>query len=70
LAKEYLIAFPCCEVEGCHLKSVEIHHIGGRENEHLTDTNKFMAVCRKHHENIHDNPVEAKEKGYKTTRSI
>ena len=69
LRQEYLIAFPCCEVEDCHLKVVDIHHMAGKENGRLNDVAHFMAVCRKHHNHIHDDTVNAKSKGYSVTRS-
>ena len=69
LAKEYLEAYPCCEVEGCHLKSVEVHHMGGKENERLLDTDKFFAVCRKHHEEITEHSRKAINDGYSVSRT-
>ncbi len=70
LRKQYLEAYPCCEVEECNLKSVEIHHKEGREGERLTDTNNFMAVCHSHHEHITVNSKDAIEKGYSKLRTI
>lgn len=69
LRKEYLQLYPVCEVDECNLKSVEIHHQRGRENDRLLDTAYFLAVCHKHHVDIHDDTVDAKEKGYSVTRS-
>jgi hypothetical protein len=69
LRKEYLLMFPVCEVDDCNLKSVEIHHQRGRENDRLLDTTYFLAVCHKHHVEIHDDTQKAKAKGYSETRS-
>jgi hypothetical protein len=69
LSKEYLEAYPCCEVEGCHAKSVEVHHMGGRQNEDLTNTDLFLAVCKVHHHEITVNSKWAIENGYSVMRT-
>ena len=38
-----------CEVEGCHRKSVDIHHIHGRGKGKDVIEN-LMGLCRTHHE--------------------
>jgi hypothetical protein len=42
----------------------EIHHTNGRENEKLNDTEYWIAVSRRGHTWIHENPKEAREKGW------
>lgn len=69
LRAEYLALYPVCEVEDCHLKAVEIHHQKGRENERLLDTNYFMAVCHKHHNEMTEHSKAAIEKGYSVSRT-
>lgn len=70
LRKEYLQLYPACEIDECNLKSVEIHHMKGRENDRLLDTTYFLAVCRKHHEDIHADTQWAKDNGLSVTRSV
>lgn len=69
LRREYLELYPACEVEECNLKAVEIHHQRGKEGERLLDTNFFMSVCRKHHEEITEHSKEAVEKGHSVLRN-
>lgn len=69
LRKEYLEAFPACEVEDCHNKSKEVHHKKGRENDLLTDTNYFMAVCHSCHHLITTDSAWAISKGYSYLRT-
>lgn len=69
LRREYLEAYPACEVEDCNNKSSEIHHMAGRENEKLTDVNKFMAVCKTCHHRITTDSAWAIEKGYSYQRT-
>ena len=45
-----------CEYEGCESREVEVHHKKGRSGKLIYDTNFFMAVCRKHHIFIENNP--------------
>jgi hypothetical protein len=40
-----------CEVEGCHRKSVDIHHIHGRGKGKDVIEN-LMGLCRTHHEMV------------------
>ncbi len=68
LRKEYMEAFPACEVEDCHNKSKELHHKKGREGDLLTDTNYFMAVCPGCHQRITTDSAWAIEKGYSYSR--
>ena len=66
--KDYLIAFPHCEVKKCRKDSTDIHHKKGRVGSLLTDDNYFMAVCRGCHSEIELNPIWAKENGYSLDR--
>lgn len=49
--------------------ATEIHHIKGRDNKWLNDINYWLAVSRNGHIWIHNNPIEAEEKGYLIKRS-
>lgn len=69
LRKEFLEANPCCGIEGCYLKSVDVHHKEGRENDKLTDVTKWLPICRKHHSEITENSREAIEKGISVSRT-
>lgn len=68
LRKEYLDLYPVCEVPECNLKAVDIHHQRGRSGDMLTNVSYFMAVCRKHHIEIENNPNWAKEQGFSFKR--
>jgi hypothetical protein len=70
LRKQYLEAYPACEVENCNNKSSEIHHQKGRSNEMLTDTNYFMAVCKSCHHKITIDSQWAIKNGYSIIRSV
>lgn len=70
LRKDYLEAYPVCEVVECQRKATEIHHQHGRENEKLTDVNFFLAVCRPCHERITLDPKWAIDNGYSFPRTI
>lgn len=69
LRKEYLSLYPVCEVEECNIKAIDIHHQRGKEGERLLDTNFFMSVCRKHHEEMTEHSKEAIEKGHSFLRT-
>lgn len=69
LRKEYLEAYPCCEVPECHRKSSEIHHQKGRNGDLLMNTDYFMAVCHEHHHMITVDSKWAIEQGYSFLRS-
>lgn len=45
-------------------KATEIHHMKGREYERLNDVKEWLAVSRKGHKWIHENPKQAREKGW------
>jgi hypothetical protein len=50
-----------CEV--CGMYATDIHHKKGR-GKNLCKKESFMAVCRKCHTYIHDNPAWARENNY------
>ena len=50
-----------CEV--CGVYATDIHHKKGR-GKNLCKKESFMAVCRKCHTIIHDNPAWARENNY------
>lgn len=75
--KEYLAAHPYCEiclaehrieclkkaeVHGVN-RATEIHHRKGR-GKYLNDVKFFLAVCRKCHNAVGDNPKWAESRGY------
>jgi len=70
LRKEYLEAYPVCEVPECHAKAKHIHHMAGRENEKLLDTNYFLAVCEPCHHRITVDSAWAIANGYSVLRSV
>lgn len=69
LRKEYLEAYPCCEVPECHRKASEIHHQKGRAGDLLTNTDYFMAVCHDHHHMITVDSAWAIKMGFSILRS-
>jgi hypothetical protein len=68
LRKEYLEAYPACEVEDCHNKSKELHHKKGRDGDLLTNTDYFMGVCPSCHYRITTDSAWATSKGYSYSR--
>jgi hypothetical protein len=70
LRDEYLIAYTACEVEDCHNKSTQIHHMKGRENDLLLDVKYFLAVCFDCHEKITKDSNWAISKGYSILRTV
>jgi len=54
---------PKCERNKTH-KATEVHHKAGRNGTRLNDVSEFMAVCRECHSYIHENPKEARSKGW------
>ena len=68
LKKKYMEEHQVCEFEDCYEAATDLHHMGGRVGENLVNVNKFMAVCRKHHIEINDNPLWALVEGYTVSR--
>jgi len=62
LRLNFLARHPKCWVYP-NLRSSEPHHILGR-GKYLNDTSTWMAVSRRAHRKIHDNPEWARSKGY------
>lgn len=65
--EEYMMLHPLCEV--CGDPGTEVHHRAGRSGERLNDQSLWMTVCRPCHNEIHDNPEEARKQGYLILRS-
>ena len=68
LRSEYLTNNPLCEARlmKCTGVSTEIHHTysGTDRNKYYLITPTWMGVCRNCHNEIHDNPKQAKTLGY------
>lgn len=62
LRKKYLEDYPNCMIYP-HLMSNDIHHKKFR-GKYLNDVSTWMAVSREAHSWIHNNPKEARDKGY------
>lgn len=58
-----------CEVAFCREKSVDVHHMRGREGELLLDARFWLAVCRKHHEKITKDSKWAIDNYYSISRN-
>lgn len=65
---EYMATHTVCEFQGCNMLAEDLHHIRGRVGKYLTDASNFMAVCRYHHQWIHENDTEARKLGYLKSR--
>lgn len=63
LRKVFLNQNPRCERNKTH-EATEVHHKAGRNGNRLNDISEFMAVCRDCHRYIHENPKEARAKGW------
>jgi len=63
LKKEFLIDKICPITKK---KAIEVHHTysGKDRNTHYLDVETWIAVSRKGHNWIHDNPIEARKLGY------
>ncbi len=59
----FLAAHPECEVFPWS-PSVDVHHVRGRIGAMLLDERYWMAVSRKAHDLIHENPNKARAKGW------
>lgn len=61
--RNYLAQKPACEV--CRAKIArQIHHIKGRVGALMNDPTNFLACCAECHLWIHQNPSEARQKGF------
>lgn len=45
-------------------RAIDIHHKAGRTGELLCAVEYFMAICRRCHDWVHENPAEAQEGGF------
>lgn len=72
MADAFLESHPHCEVccednplaRNLWKRSKEVHHKRGRTAGLLIDVRFFMAICRYHHQQIHDHTAWARERGY------
>ena len=62
LREQFLGVNPFCAIYP-YMPSEDVHHMQGR-GKYLMDVDTWMAVSRKAHIEIHDNPAWAKEQGY------
>ncbi len=74
LNRKYLEKHPICQVcididNPIKNRSDQVHHKGGRIGKLLTYVPFFLAVCKDHHEDIHNNFEWALEKKYIILRS-
>ena len=60
---KYMKEHETCEFENCYSDANDLHHKASR-GKHLSDVTTFMAVCRQHHNWIHEHPAESRELGY------
>ena len=60
---KYMSEHITCEFEGCNKDANDLHHKASR-GKHLSDVTTFMAVCRLHHNWIHEHPLESRGLGY------
>jgi hypothetical protein len=68
IKKKFLADNPLCGVDGCWKSSEDVHHQKGRTGNLLIDTAHFLPVCRAHHKNIEEKPIEAKAQGHSKSR--
>lgn len=68
--KKFLQQHSTCEarLDGCEVRSSEIHHTGGRENGRLLKIEDFKALCGSCHRKITDKSREAIASGLSKTR--
>lgn len=66
LRKQFLKDNPICPITG--EKTTDVHHKKGRLGKLLLDTKFWLAVSRKGHKRIEENPEWAKEMGYSLSR--
>jgi 5-methylcytosine-specific restriction endonuclease McrA len=66
--KAFLAEHLYCEANltGCLIVAQDVHHkfSGSKRAAHFLEVSTWMAVCRVCHNNIHNNPKNAKELGY------
>jgi len=72
LRLQYLKEFPKCAVglkNCCTKEATEIHHMIGRENDLLNDTQYWLSICRSCHTYITEHSRWAIENGYSFSRT-
>lgn len=52
----------------CGASATDVHHSKGRLGASLTDKAFFVALCRRCHDKVENNPIWAKEQGYSLNR--
>ena len=69
LRKLFMITHPTCQAKlvECTGTATDVHHKAGRGENYLK-ISTWLAVCRKCHQWIEENPVEAKELGLSENR--
>lgn len=67
LRKQFLLANPKCHIFS-EQDATDVHHTRGRAGDYLLDVDTWIAVSRAAHNEIHDNPAWAKERGYMKDR--
>lgn len=55
---------------GCNVYANQIHHVGGRCSDKLTDVSNFLAVCPNCHDKIEHSPEMARKKGFSKSRLV
>lgn len=71
LRKEFLSIHEVCEakLKGCSYRATECHHMQGKENDLLNDTDKWLAICPSCHRLITDDSKMAIELGLSYARN-
>lgn len=54
---------PLCERCGGRI-ATQVHHMAGRSGDALVDTEWFAGLCQWCHDDIHDNPEQARKAGW------
>lgn len=69
LRKDFLLLKPTCEakLEGCSIRSTDVHHRKGRGKYYLVTTT-WLSACRSCHDYIENNPDQAKQMGFSESR--
>jgi hypothetical protein len=69
LRLEFLTEHPFCKahLNGCTVKSTDIHHKKGR-GKHYLEKQTWLSVCRNCHDWIEKHPIEAKDLGFSMSR--
>ena len=68
LKAAFMAQHPRCQVRGCRCVARDLHHRQGRRGWRLCAVGWFMAVCRRHHDMMKEQPTWALEHGYVTAQ--